>query len=467
MTIKTRFAPSPTGYMHLGNARTALFNALLAQAQGGQFLVRIEDTDKERSEENYTDALLKDLTWLGIEWQEGPEVGGPHAPYSQMLRLDIYEHYYQRLIQEGQAYPCYCNEQELSMVRKAQTAAGMTPRYPGTCRHLTSAQIEKKEREGRVPCLRLKVPDNAHVRFQDLIYGMKDFKAADLGDFVIRKEDNGPTFMFANAIDDALMEVTHALRGEDHLTNTPRQILLLNLLGLTPPNYGHFPIILGQDGKPLSKRNGSQSIQLLREQGYHPEGIVNYMARLGHHYTSDTWMDYQTLGKNFSLEGIGRSAARYDLEQLNFWQKQTVAKCTVPQMMDWLKSSLPNEQHLDKLVPVVRDNIILPVDAIAWSESLNQVGYTFEGEALEWIQKTSPEYWKVAIHALKVHGPDAKMMTDILKKELDVHGKALFMPLRLSLTGQLHGPQLVEILNYLGPVLGEQKLQAMITHENL
>ena len=243
MSIKTRFAPSPTGHMHLGNARTALFNALLAEAKGGQFLVRIEDTDKERSDDQYTTELLSDLKWLGIAWQEGPEVGGAYGPYSQMLRLDIYAHYYQQLIQEGHAYHCYCNEQELSIVRKAQTSAGITPRYPGTCRHLTAAQIEKKQREGRIPCLRLRVPDEAHVRFQDLIYGMKDFKAADLGDFVIRKEDAGPTFMFANAIDDSLMQVTHALRGEDHLTNTPRQMLLLNLLGLTPPQYGHFPII--------------------------------------------------------------------------------------------------------------------------------------------------------------------------------------------------------------------------------
>lgn len=447
MSIKTRFAPSPTGLMHLGNARTALFNALLAKAKGGQFLLRIEDTDQERSSEHYTTELLSDLQWLGIEWHEGP--------YSQMQRLDIYAQYYQQLIAQGHAYPCYCTEQELAVVRKSQISAGLTPRYPGTCRHV-------KQRAGRTPCLRLQVPDDAHVRFDDLIYGMKDFKAADLGDFVIRKEDGGPTFMFANAIDDALMGVTHALRGEDHLTNTPRQILLLTLLGLTPPQYGHFPIILGKDGKPLSKRNGSQSIKSLREEGYHPEAIVNYMARLGHHYSSDRWMDDATLGQHFSLNGLGRSAARYDVEQLKFWQKQTIADYSLEKLVNWLKPVLPNEPSLESLISLIKDNIILPQDAYTWAETLKTIGYTFEGEALDWIQKTPRQYWEVAIHTLKIHGPDAKMMIEILKKEVGVQGKALFMPLRLSLTGQLQGPQLVEILKYLGPTLGAQKLQAML-----
>ncbi len=452
--VKTRFAPSPTGYMHLGNARTALFNALLAQAQGGTFLLRIEDTDLERSDPRYTEALQKDLEWLGIHWDEGP--------YAQMQRLDIYAHYYAVLIEQGLAYECYCNEQELAITRKAQISAGLTPRYSGVCRHLSLAQKQKKQAEGRIPCLRLSVPETAHVRFEDLIYGMKDFKAEDLGDFVIRKQDGGPTFMFANAIDDALMGVTQALRGEDHLTNTPRQVLLLELLGLKPPAYGHFPIILGRDGKPLSKRNGSQSIQQLRESGYLPEALTNYMARLGHSYATevaDQWMPYALLGKHFELERIGRSAARYDEAQLLHWQKQSVTQLSSEALEAWLAPSLQDPQ----MIPLLKDNVLFPQEAQGFEQQLLTSAYTFEpgSEAAQWLSKSPSTYWEVALRALAQVGPDAQKITTALKTELSLQGKALFMPLRLALSGQLQGPQLADLMHYLGATRVRQKLEAM------
>ena len=457
MTMKTRFAPSPTGYMHLGNARTALFNALLAKAMGGHFLLRIEDTDLERSEDIYQEALLHDLSWLGIEWDEGP--------VKQMDRLAVYEEYYAVLLEKGLAYHCYCNEQELTVMRKSQINAGITPRYAGTCRNLTQAQIQKKEAEGRTPCLRLRVPEEAHVRFNDLIYGMKDFKAVDLGDFVIRKQDGGPTFMFANAIDDALMKVTHALRGEDHLTNTPRQILLLELLALTPPQYGHFPIILGFDGKPLSKRNGSQAIRGLRDQGFRAEAIVNYMSRLGHSYVDDQWMTMDELGKHFDLSRIGRSCARYDDAQLNHWQRQAISHLSLESLCEYLAPVLKQDNPAEKIEPLVsmiRENISLPEDALQWSKQFHQTHYEWSAEAQEWLDKTPVEYWQIAIEVLNTDGVDAKKMTDTLKSKLNLNGKALFMPIRLALTGLLHGPQLIEIMQYLGKDRIEQKLQSFL-----
>lgn len=460
MIMKTRFAPSPTGYMHLGNARTALFNALLAKALKGHFLLRIEDTDVERSADIYQEGLLRDLAWLNISWDEGP--------FKQMDRLEVYQSYYEILLEKGLAYPCYCNETELSVMRKTQISAGISPRYAGTCRHLSEAQKQKKVAEGRVPCLRLRVPDEAHVRFDDLIYGMKDFKAVDLGDFVIQKQDGGPTFMFANAIDDALMGVTHALRGEDHLTNTPRQILLLQLLGLKPPQYGHFPIILGFDGKPLSKRNGSQSIQALREQGFKSEAVVNYMARLGHSYTEDAWMSMEMLGERFSLERIGRSCARYDESQLMHWQRQTLGKMTLDDLKAYLLPTLQVDNPIEKIEPLIqmiRDNITLPQDALAWSKQLHAVSYEWSVEAQDYLDKTPEEYWQLALLVLKEEGLDAKKITDRLKQKLNLQGKALFMPIRLALTGLMHGPQLMDLMQYLGQNLVEQKLSAMLMKE--
>ena len=252
--IKTRFCPSPTGLMHIGNLRTALFSALLAQSsEQGSFLVRIEDTDQARSKLEFTEQLLADLLWLGVSWNEGPGKEQDNGPYFQSKRNDIYEQYYQQLLDEGHAFWCFCSEAELSVQRKAQLRAGQPPRYPGTCRHLTNEQIDKKRAQGIEPALRLRVPDEITIRFDDFIQGPKVFKSEDIGDFIIKKADGTASFMFCNAVDDALMGVTHAMRGDDHITNTPRQLYILQLLGLKAPQYGHTAIILGMDGKPLSK----------------------------------------------------------------------------------------------------------------------------------------------------------------------------------------------------------------------
>src|SRR3989338_10498602 len=293
--MKTRFCPSPTGYLHLGNVRTALFSALLAKHLHGCFLLRIEDTDKTRSDEVFTHALIEDMRWLNLQWQEGVDVGGNFGPYYQSQRQQIYDDYYQRLIAMKMAYPCFCTEEQLTLQRTLQQKAGKPPRYSGACRHLSQEEINKKLANDLKPVLRFAIPENEIISFTDMVRGSQQFNSNDLGDFVIRRTDGTAPFMYGNAIDDALMGVTHVLRGEDHLTNTPRQIALLQALNLTAPIYGHISLIVDEHGAPLSKRSGSLSVQELREMGYFPIAVNNYLARLGHHFVETGLMDLHTL----------------------------------------------------------------------------------------------------------------------------------------------------------------------------
>jgi nondiscriminating glutamyl-tRNA synthetase len=455
-TFKTRFCPSPTGLMHLGNLRTALFNVLLAQseqAQGkqGHFLLRIEDTDLARSKDEYVDKMKRDLAWLGLHWQEGPDVGGEHTPYFQSERVSIYEGYYAKLLEQDKAYYCFCTEQSLSMSRKAQLAAGQPPRYSGTCRHLSAEQIEKKKQAGIVPTLRFRIPDDAEVRFDDLIQGPKVFATNDIGDFIIQKQDQSATFMFCNGVDDALMGVTHALRGEDHLTNTPRQILILQALNLPIPQYGHMPLIVGEDGKPLSKRNGSMSIEELRQAGYWPLAILNYLSRLGHHYTQDKFLTLLELGSEFAVSRIGRSPARFDPNQLQHWQKEAILHTERHAIWSWVKpeveSIVPNELH-DQFIETIRDNILFPSDAKAWAISLFRASDL--SSVAETLKEAGNEYFEIALNAAKEKGTDVAYIIQALKTGTQKKGKALFLPLRIALTGRGDGPELAKICDLLG-----------------
>ncbi|HET7369399.1 MAG TPA: glutamate--tRNA ligase, partial [Gammaproteobacteria bacterium] len=300
--IRTRFAPSPTGLLHLGNVRTALFSALAARAGGGDFVLRVEDTDAARSRPEWIEALLDDLRWLGVEWAEGPDVGGSRGPYRQSERAAIYNDHFKRLIDVGHAYACFCTPAELAASREAQRAAGQPPRYAGTCANLSKVEIEAKRQSGVPAALRFRVPAGIELRFDDVVRGPQTFVSDAIGDFVIRRADGTPAFFFCNALDDALMGVTHVLRGEDHLANTPRQMLLLEALDLTAPRYGHLGLLVGDDGAPLSKRHGSASLHDLRERGVLPGAVLNYLARLGHHYADDPGhADFAALAAAFDL----------------------------------------------------------------------------------------------------------------------------------------------------------------------
>ena len=283
----TRFAPSPTGSLHLGNARTALFSHLWARRTGGRFILRIEDTDVERSQIRFREELMADLRWLGLDWDEGPDSGGPSAPYAQSERGEVYRSLFARLEADGHAYACYCTAADLELSRKLQRMSGRPPRYAGTCRNLTAPQRADRHAKGLKPTLRFAVPAGRVIEFDDAVHGPQRFASGDIGDFIIRRDDGTSSFFFCNAVDDSVMGVTQVLRGDDHLTNTPRQLMLLDALGLRRPGYGHVGLLVGTDGAPLSKRHGSTSVHEFRERGFLPAALLNHLLRLGHASDAD------------------------------------------------------------------------------------------------------------------------------------------------------------------------------------
>ncbi len=451
--IKSRFTPSPTGYIHIGNLRTALFSFLYGksacQPPQGQFLLRIEDTDLARSKETYCEQLYQDLGWLGITWQEGPNVEGPDAPYFQSQRGEIYEDYYQQMLDNKQAYWCFCSEKTLELARKAQIRAGHPPRYEGTCRHLTPEQIESKINEGLKPALRFKIPDVETIEYTDLVQGLKVFKSQDIGDFIVKKNDGTASFMFCNAVDDSLMGVTHVIRGDDHLTNTPRQLAILKTLALRAPEYAHSSLILGSDGKPLSKRNGSQSVIDLKKQGYFPLTIANYLARIGHHYEEDKLLSLEQLSAAFDLNKISKSPSRFDLAQLSHWQKEVIMQQSDDEISDWMTETMGHQIPDEKkslFVKTIRENVLVLQDVQDWIERL------FDGKVEDdgVLKAAGESYFIAAIEAVKSHGLDHKAVFNSIKEQEGVKGKALFMPMRVAISGVTFGPQMPELFELLG-----------------
>lgn len=453
-SLKTRFCPSPTGLMHLGNARTALFNFLFAKGENGTFLLRIEDTDVERSKPEYDEALQYDLKWLGLDWQEGPNQNQDNGPYHQSKRQSIYNDYYQRLESSDQAYPCFCSQEELALARKIQRASGKPPRYPGTCRSLTQDEVQAKLDQGLEPTLRFRVPDNEVIRFNDLVRGEQQFQSNDIGDFIIRRANGTSPFMFCNAIDDALMGVTHVLRGEDHLTNTPRQVMILEALGLNIPTYGHISLIVAPDGSPLSKRSGSRGIGELREEGYLPSAIVNYLARLGHYYESDAFMALDNLAEQFKIESLSKSPAKFNVSQLDYWQKQAVEHLSDEALWQWLgeglKVKIPEEKR-DLFVETVKPNIQFPQDVEYWIYICNNEAITIDEKHHAILQEAGHAYFDQALAAFEQHENDLGKILNHLKSELDIKGKALYQPLRIAITGIEHGPELAKLFQLLEP----------------
>lgn len=480
MNLKSRFAPSPTGYLHLGNARTALFAWLAARAVAGRFVLRLEDTDQSRSPQMYEKALLEDLRWLGLNWDEGPDIGGPVGPYRQMERLDIYHQYYETLLLAGQAYPCYCSAEDLAAERAVQRASGKAPRYGGRCRHLSVEQRRDLEARGIQPVLRYRVPDSGMLTVPDRVWGERSYALADLGDFVIRRSDGSPAFFFANALDDALMGVNLVLRGEDHLSNTPRQILILQALDLPVPEYAHLPLLLGSDGQPLSKRHGAASLRDLQIQGYRPEAARNYLARLGHHYAENDLLDDQTLAAGFSVEKISRAPGHFDDVQLQHWQRLALQALSDAQLWEWLRaanSSNIENRLLEKMLKAVSDDKNLPIQFVA----AVRANVLFPGEALDWARRcfadetfaelekedaalvalaeTPAEFWPLAAMLLQQSAGDYRIWTKTLQQESGLKGKSLFMPLRAALTGRSHGPELAALLPLIGMERAQQRLR--------
>lgn len=316
--IRVRIAPSPTGYLHIGTARTALFNYLFAKNQGGKFILRIEDTDLERSDEKFTKEIIESLHWLGIEYDEGPDVGGPYSPYRQRERLETYKKYLKQLLDENKAYYCFCTEEELEKEREAQMARGEPPIYSGRCAELNERQIKKFYDESRKPIIRFRMPAKIIV-FEDLIRGVLEFDTKLIGDIAIAKNLETPLYNFAVVIDDYTMKISHVIRGEDHISNTPKQLAIIEALEFPKPKYAHLPMILGPDQSKLSKRHGATSIREYCDQGYLPEAMLNFMALLGwNSKTEQEIFSKEELIKNFLLEKTSKSGAVFNIEKLNW-----------------------------------------------------------------------------------------------------------------------------------------------------
>ncbi|MEJ2480664.1 MAG: glutamate--tRNA ligase [Acidihalobacter sp.] len=462
MPVKTRFAPSPTGNLHLGNLRTALFSALHARSAGGCFLLRIEDTDAERSRTEFTDRLQDDLRWLGLEWQEGPGVGGAAGPYHQSERAAIYADHYGRLLDRNLAYPCFCTQEQLAAARASQRAAGKPPRYPGTCAHLSRDEVEARTRAGEPHTLRFRVPQSETVTFEDLARGPQAFDSSDIGDFVIRRTDGTPAFFFCNAVDDALMGVTHVWRGEDHISNTPRQLLLLRALDLREPRYGHLALIVGEDGAPLSKRHGATSLAELRERGYLAAGLNNYLARLGHSYADDGLLDMASLAEGFDPARLGRAAARFDFAQLDHWQRLALAAADQAELRQWAGTAcdaVPAEVRSDFLA-AIRDNVSFPDDVRLWAQAVFADPLDLDAPAAEVLRAAPSALFAAALEALPAHPGDFRAWAKSVGAAAGVKGRELFMPLRAALTGRTHGPEMARLFPLMDAARIRERLQA-------
>ena len=460
--MRVRFAPSPTGQLHVGNARTALFNWLLAHGKDGTFVLRIEDTDAERSTRESEASILEDLRWLGLDWDEGPDVDGAHGPYRQSERLHLYASYANELIAAGHAYYCFCSTSRLEADRQADLAAGRPPRYRGTCRGLAAADALARTEAGERPVIRFKVPQSIDVAFHDIVRGDVTFASDVIGDPVIVRSDGRPAYNFAVVVDDALMEVTHVIRGEDHISNTPRQVLLYRALGFKPPQFAHLSLVMGPDHTPLSKRHGATSVAEFRERGYLPEALVNYLALIGWSPgAGEELLPIGELARRFALEDVGHSAGVFDQEKLA-WMNRHYMKVAPPARLalesaryfiarGYLRKK--TEAALEYLAASVLPMAVGSVDRL--EEVPDRVRFLFEFNPVTALAR--PDVAAVlhepgareVIAALPgaIEGPLAdreafRTTAARVKAATGQKGRSLFHPIRVALTGESGGPEL-------------------------
>ena len=468
-SVRVRYAPSPTGYPHVGNIRTALFNWLFARHYGGSFIVRIEDTDVARTVKGAVEAILNGLRWLGLDWDEGPEVGGKYGPYVQSQRLELYHEAAQRLISQGNAYYCYCSSQRLEEMRAEQAKRKQPPGYDRRCRDLSLEERRRKEAEGITPVVRFKTPLEGQTRFNDLIRGEVVFENSTIDDFVLLKSDGYPTYHLANVVDDHLMEITHVLRAEEWLSSTPRHLMLYQALGFEPPQFAHLPMILGTDRSKLSKRHGAVSITEYHEQGYLPEAMVNFLSLLGWSLDDKTEvLSRQQLIDGFSLERVSRTAAIFNKDKLDWMNGVYIRSLTLEDFtqraLPFLDSNLPLEvkrplsiDYVRQIMPLIQERARTLAEVAGLTDFLFVDELDYDARLLI-VKDMSRES---AIKALEISQQrlkplevfDAESLETVfrpLAEELKLKTGQLFGMLRVAVTGRTAAPPLFQTMAVLG-----------------
>jgi nondiscriminating glutamyl-tRNA synthetase len=465
--VRVRFAPSPTGFLHVGNIRTALFNWLLARHHAGAFILRIEDTDAERSRPEYEQQLMEDLRWLGLEWDESVDKNGGFGPYRQTDRYELYRRHARLLLEQNRAFRCFCSADELEEIRQQQLARGEMPRYSGRCRNLSPAEVEARMTEGIRPALRLRVRPGT-VGFTDLVFGRIDIDTSQISDPILLRSDGSPTYNFSCVVDDLLMKISHVIRGDGHLSNTHRQLLIYEALGAQPPQFAHLSTVLGPDGQKLSKRHGATSVEEFRAQGYLPEALVNYLSLLGWSPPEEgkELLEVREIVRLFDLSRVSKSPAIFDLAKLNWMNRSYINQSSNEALADiagpyFVSAGLiPPEPQ-----PAVRNWLARVIDAVKTHvDSLSQLPretsiiYAFESDPPVLDQDAEntlrrPEAREVAREFLRLVEERGEITVEVYKGILGQvkaatrqKGKNLFHPIRAALTGRESGPELEKLV---------------------
>ena len=480
--IRVRFAPSPTGMLHIGGARTALFNWLYARHYNGTFVLRIEDTDQVRSTEEAVNVILEGMKWLGLDWDEGPGKGGEYSPYYQMQRLHLYQKYAEQLLKDKKAYYCYCTREELAESREKQSKENKSLKYDRRCLNLSEEDKKRYEAEGRKPVIRLKIPTKK-VSFNDLLRGEVTFDGGLLSDFVIMKSDGIPTYNYAVVIDDALMKITDVMRGDDHISNTPKQIVIYEALGFDVPKFAHIPMIMGEDHAKLSKRHGAASVMEYRKMGYIPEALVNYIAHLGWSSGSNREIfSVEEIAKEFTLDKISKHAAVFSMEKLNWFNSEYLKKMPIDfltkMLLPFLKEAnyIENEENLS---PAKNDYIkevlkLMQGRIKNFSQFIDYADYFFvdkidiEPQAFDSVlsEEGVPgilQTLKEKLSALKCWNEESieNAVREVVSS-LQIKGGKIIHPTRVALSGKKVGPGLFELMVVLGQDKTVKRLKVAI-----
>jgi len=480
--IRVRYAPSPTGHLHIGNARTALFNYLFARNKGGKFIIRIEDTDKKRNIEGGEESQLKYLKWLGMDWDESVDIGGEYGPYRQSERTDIYKKYYTELLERGLAYKCYCTEEEIEAEREEQLQKNETPKYSGKCRHLTKAEQDRLEAEGREPSIRIKVPENVVYEFEDMVKGSVSFDSETIGDYVIIKRDGTPTYNFAVAIDDHLMKISHVLRGDDHITNTPKQLMVYDAFDWDRPIFGHMTLIVNESRKKLSKRDESiiQFIEQYEELGYLPEALFNFITLLGWSPEGEEELfSKEEFIQVFDAARLSKSPALFDQQKLAWMNNQYIKKAELSKVVELamphlVKADLIKEQPTEEEKVWVENLIDLYQDQMSYGAEIVELSTLFFSDEISYEEEAKEvlagEQVPAVIQSFREelltmdawNADNIKAAIKKVQKATGQKGKNLFMPIRVAATGQTHGPDLPKAISLLGKDKIEKRLLSII-----